>query len=184
MHHSINGRFAVRESSTKLILCSGSGGWSKEPTEGDVQLYDMSADIGERQPRRLAARRRPPAHRPAGSVRHARPQHPRQSPSERRPGPAGEEPCQAAQVAAKESPDKNLTLRAGLCLNVPPGGVVDVALREIQSKVRQFQDVGGQASAVNRVGRLLTGLCADCLGVAAATFRRSMCQAICRPSTT
>jgi len=48
VHHSINGRFAIRESSTKLILCSGSGGWSKESTEGDVQLYDMSADIGER----------------------------------------------------------------------------------------------------------------------------------------
>ena len=48
VHHSINGRFAIREGDTKLVLCSGSGGWSKEQTEGDVQLYDLSADIGER----------------------------------------------------------------------------------------------------------------------------------------
>jgi arylsulfatase A-like enzyme len=48
VHHSINGRFAIRDGATKLILCSGSGGWSKQPTEGDVQLYDMAADLGER----------------------------------------------------------------------------------------------------------------------------------------
>ena len=48
MHHSINGRFAIRDGATKLALCSGSGGWSKEPTEGDVQLYDLSTDLGER----------------------------------------------------------------------------------------------------------------------------------------
>jgi arylsulfatase A-like enzyme len=48
VHHSINGRFAIRDGATKLALCSGSGGWSKEPTEGDVQLYDLSTDLGER----------------------------------------------------------------------------------------------------------------------------------------
>lgn len=53
VHHSINGRFAIREGSSKLILCSGSGGWSKEKTEGEMQLYDLAQDIGER--RNLAA---------------------------------------------------------------------------------------------------------------------------------
>jgi arylsulfatase A-like enzyme len=48
VHHSIQGRFAIREGATKLALCSGSGGWSKDKTEGNVQLYDLSADVGER----------------------------------------------------------------------------------------------------------------------------------------
>jgi len=48
VHHSINGRFAIREGGTKLVLCAGSGGWSKEQTLGDLQLYDMAADLGER----------------------------------------------------------------------------------------------------------------------------------------
>ena len=48
VHHSINGRFAIREGPTKLALCAGSGGWSKDRTEGDMQLYDLSTDIGER----------------------------------------------------------------------------------------------------------------------------------------
>lgn len=48
VHHSIQGCFAVREGPTKLALCSGSGGWSQEQTDGDVQLYDLSTDIGER----------------------------------------------------------------------------------------------------------------------------------------
>lgn len=54
VHHSINGRFAIREQKWKLELCPGSGGWGKP---GDatamkdglppVQLYDLEKDIGE-----------------------------------------------------------------------------------------------------------------------------------------
>ena len=54
VHHSISGRFAIRQDSWKLELCPGSGGWGS-PGDGaakkqglpDVQLYDLSADIGE-----------------------------------------------------------------------------------------------------------------------------------------
>jgi arylsulfatase A-like enzyme len=46
VHHSIEGRFAVREGKWKLCLCAGSGGWSKGTTESP-QLYDMTADPGE-----------------------------------------------------------------------------------------------------------------------------------------
>ena len=54
VHHSIKGIFAIREGKWKLVLCSGSGGWSKPPevAQGEkrpsVQLYDLSADPGER----------------------------------------------------------------------------------------------------------------------------------------
>ncbi len=55
VHHSINGRFAVREGAWKLELCPGSGGWAKPgdadaKAQGlpDVQLYDLSKDIGEK----------------------------------------------------------------------------------------------------------------------------------------
>ncbi len=54
VHHSINGRFALRQGRWKLEFCPGSGGWSQP---GDaaakmqglpaVQLYDLTADIGE-----------------------------------------------------------------------------------------------------------------------------------------
>jgi arylsulfatase A-like enzyme len=55
VHHSIEGRFAIRQDKWKLELCYGSGGWS-QPKEGaarkqklpTVQLYDMTQDIGER----------------------------------------------------------------------------------------------------------------------------------------
>ncbi len=54
VHHSINGRFAIRQGRWKLELCSGSGGWSKpgDPEAAQqglpsVQLYDMVEDIGE-----------------------------------------------------------------------------------------------------------------------------------------
>ncbi len=54
VHHSINGAFAIRQGRWKLILCPGSGGWSSpRPGKDDlsglppVQLYDLSADIGE-----------------------------------------------------------------------------------------------------------------------------------------
>jgi arylsulfatase A-like enzyme len=56
VHHSINGSFSIRQGKWKLELCSGSGGWS-EPLPGspaaarlpEVQLYDLSQDIAERQ---------------------------------------------------------------------------------------------------------------------------------------
>jgi arylsulfatase A-like enzyme len=54
VHHSIAGRFAIRQGQWKLEMCPGSGGWGKP---GDAQamkqglpttqLYDLSADIGE-----------------------------------------------------------------------------------------------------------------------------------------
>ena len=54
VHHSINGRFALREGRWKLCLCPGSGGWGK-PGDADaakanlpeIQLYDLSTDIAE-----------------------------------------------------------------------------------------------------------------------------------------
>lgn len=54
VHHSINGRFALREGSWKIAFCPGSGGWGK-PTDADasgrglpaVQLYDLSKDVTE-----------------------------------------------------------------------------------------------------------------------------------------
>ena len=54
VHHSINGKFAIRQSQWKLELCAGSGGWGK-PGDAEakknnlpaVQLYDLVADPGE-----------------------------------------------------------------------------------------------------------------------------------------
>jgi arylsulfatase A-like enzyme len=54
IHHSMDGRFAIRQGNWKLCLCSGSGGWST-PREAaarkqnlpPVQLYDLSTDIAE-----------------------------------------------------------------------------------------------------------------------------------------
>ncbi|HEY1376328.1 MAG TPA: arylsulfatase, partial [Gemmataceae bacterium] len=55
VHHSANGSFAIRQGKWKLELCPGSGGWSPpRPGRDDqsklppVQLYDMTADVGER----------------------------------------------------------------------------------------------------------------------------------------
>ena len=53
VHHSINGKFAIRDGHWKLVLCPGSGGWTKKDAEAAteglplVQLYDMQADPGE-----------------------------------------------------------------------------------------------------------------------------------------
>jgi arylsulfatase A-like enzyme len=56
VHHSINGSFAIRKGDWKLLLCPGSGGWSKpRPVADDtselplVQLYNLAADVGEQQ---------------------------------------------------------------------------------------------------------------------------------------
>ncbi len=52
---------AIRDGRWKLILGRGSGGWSKGGDAADVQLYDLAADLGERnnlaadQPERVAA---------------------------------------------------------------------------------------------------------------------------------
>lgn len=56
VHHSISGRFSIRQGNWKLELCAGSGGWGK-PGEKEakaqglpaIQLYDMSKDVSERQ---------------------------------------------------------------------------------------------------------------------------------------
>jgi len=54
VHHSIDGSFSIRQGRWKLELCPGSGGWSwprpGKECEGlpPIQLYDLTADIGER----------------------------------------------------------------------------------------------------------------------------------------
>ncbi len=54
VHHSIHGRFAIRQGPWKLELCPGSGGWgkpgdadAKQQGLPDVQLYDLATDPGE-----------------------------------------------------------------------------------------------------------------------------------------
>ena len=46
IHHTIDGRFAVRKGDWKLVDCSGSGGWSakEDPALPPVQLYNMKDD--------------------------------------------------------------------------------------------------------------------------------------------
>jgi hypothetical protein len=54
VHHSIHGRFAIRQGGWKLNFCAGSGGWGK-PGDADaqarglpeLQLYDLAMDPGE-----------------------------------------------------------------------------------------------------------------------------------------
>ncbi len=54
IHHSLDGKFAIRDRKWKLVLCPGSGGWSKNDAEAFreglpiVQLYNMEADPGEK----------------------------------------------------------------------------------------------------------------------------------------
>lgn len=55
VHHSINGSFSIRQGNWKLEFCPGSGGWSSPQPDSDevkglpaIQLYDLNADIGER----------------------------------------------------------------------------------------------------------------------------------------
>lgn len=54
IHHSINGRFAIRKGDWKLELCPGSGGWAapndrqaRKQGLPEVQLYNLKEDIGE-----------------------------------------------------------------------------------------------------------------------------------------
>jgi arylsulfatase A len=53
VHHSIEGKFAIRDGRWKLVLCPGSGGWAhpdeQAASEGLplAQLYDMEIDPGE-----------------------------------------------------------------------------------------------------------------------------------------
>jgi hypothetical protein len=53
VHHSIAGKFAIRDGRWKLVLCPGSGGWTSNDADAAkaglplVQLYDMHADPGE-----------------------------------------------------------------------------------------------------------------------------------------
>jgi hypothetical protein len=54
VHHSINGKFSLRNKKWKLELTPGSGGWSS-PTDNkaikenypDIQLYNMKKDVEE-----------------------------------------------------------------------------------------------------------------------------------------
>jgi len=54
VHHSVEGRFAIRRGPWKLALCAGSGGWSapREPEAArqglpPVQLYNLTQDLKE-----------------------------------------------------------------------------------------------------------------------------------------
>ncbi len=53
VHHSVTGKFAIRDGRWKLVLCPGSGGWSQNDAKAAeeglplVQLYDMHDDPGE-----------------------------------------------------------------------------------------------------------------------------------------
>jgi arylsulfatase A-like enzyme len=56
IHHSIDGKFAIRKGDYKLIFARGSGGWSapkeSEATKSnlpDIQLYNLNTDIKEQQ---------------------------------------------------------------------------------------------------------------------------------------
>jgi arylsulfatase A-like enzyme len=56
VHHSFHGAFSIRQGRWKLEFCPGSGGWSypapgRDDTTGmpPIQLYDLNADIGERE---------------------------------------------------------------------------------------------------------------------------------------
>ena len=55
VHHSIQGKFSIRQGQWKLELCPGSGGWSapRDPQAEKqklpaIQLYDMTADLAEK----------------------------------------------------------------------------------------------------------------------------------------
>ncbi len=47
VHHSIEGKFAIRKGKWKFLDCAGSGGWSTGGDKLPGQLYDMEADPRE-----------------------------------------------------------------------------------------------------------------------------------------
>ncbi|WP_066219922.1 sulfatase family protein [Formosa haliotis] len=54
VHHSIEGRFSIRQNEWKLLLAPGSGGWSSpkdfealEASLPEMQLYNLNQDLGE-----------------------------------------------------------------------------------------------------------------------------------------
>lgn len=54
VHHSVDGKFSIRQGDWKLMLCAGSGGWcapkdAQATKQGlpAVQLYNLAQDIGE-----------------------------------------------------------------------------------------------------------------------------------------
>jgi arylsulfatase A len=54
IHHSIDGRFSIRQGDWKLVLCAGSGGWSQPKDQAAIakglpaqQLYDLKTDPAE-----------------------------------------------------------------------------------------------------------------------------------------
>ena len=47
VHHSSEGKFAIRSGPWKFIASSGSGGWGREDGETVAQLYNLSTDRGE-----------------------------------------------------------------------------------------------------------------------------------------
>ena len=53
VHHSISGKFAIRDKRWKLVLCAGSGGWALSDAKAEesglpaIQLYDMENDPSE-----------------------------------------------------------------------------------------------------------------------------------------
>ena len=54
VHHSITGKFAIRDGRWKLVLCPGSGGWTHNDADAArkglplIQLYDMQTDPSEK----------------------------------------------------------------------------------------------------------------------------------------
>ena len=54
MHSSLDGSLSIRQGRWKLEMCAGSGGWSYPRPGSDyegllpAQLYDLEADVGER----------------------------------------------------------------------------------------------------------------------------------------
>lgn len=53
VHHSFDGKFAIRDARWKLVLCPGSGSWNRKDHQAAkeglplLQLYDMESDPGE-----------------------------------------------------------------------------------------------------------------------------------------